>query len=176
LITFSFKQDKAIEAVLYVVGELGGLDIGLLSEVLYKADKVHLCKYGRFIYGETYAAIPSGIAAMNVFGLILSLSANNNAQLPFKIGNGKVIGLRESDMDELSESDLDCLSEGIGAYHLGKERLGTWDNAWCKANGQINTNKRFYEIQVEDIARQCEGADDLLDYLKEMNDIEAIWR
>jgi hypothetical protein len=178
VIRFAFRQDKAIEAILYVINEIEGLDGNWLSAILYKADKVHLVKYGRFIYGETYAAMRDTVVAMNMMGLIISTASPDDPQLPFKVRDRKLVALREANLDELSESDKDCLSEGIAIYFLGKEQLNPCcDNAWQKAKNKTSSmGKRICEIQVEDIVKNFKDADSILDYLKENSKLEAMWQ
>ncbi len=50
-----FKQDIAIQAILYILQRMGGMcDIHRCHKILYFADNEHLSKYGRSITGDAY--------------------------------------------------------------------------------------------------------------------------
>ena len=50
-----FKQNVAIQAVLYILQQMGGVcDIHKCHKILYFADNEHLSKYGRSITGDSY--------------------------------------------------------------------------------------------------------------------------
>ena len=52
-----FKQDIAIQAILYILQRMGGTcDIHRCCKILYFADNEHLSKYGRSITGDAYYA------------------------------------------------------------------------------------------------------------------------
>lgn len=56
-----FKYDKAVNAILYSLQQLGGkTDMHKLCKILYYADQRHLSMYGRSITGDTYIAMQFG--------------------------------------------------------------------------------------------------------------------
>ena len=63
--TSNFDQ-AALAAVLYVAHRLPHSTLHTLSKVLYFADRKHLERYGRFIFGDTYIAMKFG-PVLNIF-------------------------------------------------------------------------------------------------------------
>jgi hypothetical protein len=170
LIKFAFKKDKAIEAILYVINYMNGLDGAWLYDILYSADKLHLEKYGRFIFGETYGATTVQVIPLNIMKLIYAkdtelFSAINSY-------NGWIEALKGCNKDLLSESDIECLEQSADSYNIG---IHSYDEAWKKAR-QRNPKIHINDIYIEDIASQFKDGSDLLDYLKEIGELEAIWR
>jgi len=172
LIQFTFKKDKAIEAILYIVNEVNGLDVVLLSDILYKADKLHLEKWGRFIFGESYQAMSLGVIPSNAFKLIVSKGFD--ADNPLKFDNGHITALRKADVDRLSQSDTECLDEAIRLCCRCNE-ADSKDEAWRKAWNSADNKKVIVDIPVEYIVEQFKNSEILLDYLKEIDAIEALW-
>lgn len=118
---FEFDPEKALEALVYVVGRVPQGDMYKALKVLYIADKLHLGRYGRFIYGESYAALPHGPVPQNAYDAVRVLSGER-ARSAFsesllreaieRSGN-RLIARRAPDIDALSRSDAECLDEAI---------------------------------------------------------------
>ena len=65
-----FKQDIAIQAILYIVKQMGGkCDIHKCHKILYFADNEHLSKYGRSIIGDTYVRMDFGPVPTCIYDL-----------------------------------------------------------------------------------------------------------
>jgi hypothetical protein len=126
-----FDSDKAINAILFVAKRLGGnaADLYCALKTAYFADRIHLSRYGRFIFGDTYRRIEYGPVPRNLFAMIGHLrkgkgwaSGKPKAEGFLKVGGTKkkptIIALVEPDLDWFSESDLECLNEAIEECRL----------------------------------------------------------
>lgn len=109
---FTLNKEKAINSLLFVVNQLEKADKHKTYKILYFADQKHLLRYGRPIIGDTYMK-------MN-FGPVPSFVKNivdepiEGLEKVVSIYNRYIIKpLRESNIDFLSESDIECLSESI---------------------------------------------------------------
>lgn len=106
-------------------------------KVFYLADKLHMERYGRFIFDDQYSAMSKGPVPSSAYDLIKSIRSRQ--ALPFSIEapvdldeNHQVTPLRDADEDVFSGSDLICLDEVI---ELSKKvDLGnlSHDDAWKK--------------------------------------------
>ncbi|OFJ23079.1 hypothetical protein BFX32_00970 [Vibrio cholerae] len=104
-------------------------------KVFYLADKLHMERYGRFIFEESYSAMAKGPVPSMAYDLIKSI--RDGKDLPFSIeppvtlGSNHIVTVqRQADEDLFSGSDLLCLDEVI---QLSKnEDLGdlSHDDAW----------------------------------------------
>lgn len=138
---FTFEPEKALEALLYAAKHTPDHDLYKTLKVLYVADKLHLSRYGRFIYGETYARLPLGPVPQSAYDVVRSVTEPWRRT---KFGREKVlealdrkgttlIPKREPDVLELSKSDVECLDEAIAELRdLGINRIKekTHDSAW----------------------------------------------
>jgi uncharacterized phage-associated protein len=114
---------KAVEVLLYVTTRVPNLYHAL--KVLYFADKQHLARYGRFIYGDTYVAMRHGPVPSAAYDVLKE--ARGDALCPtgchaeelFAPEGNEFFPRRDADLDMLSESDIECLDEAIAEYgHL----------------------------------------------------------
>jgi uncharacterized phage-associated protein len=164
-ITFQFNREKAIETILYLSSRISDSDIYGICKLLYLADKTHLEKYGRFIFGETYCAMKNGATPSNVYDLFKEASEKPLAEL--EINGHQVIALRDANLDCLSDSDIECLDQVIsvwGNVPNWQRKNAAHDDAWGKAWEQRG-NKGSVTISVESIAELFDEFDDLIDYL-----------
>jgi uncharacterized phage-associated protein len=119
--TRRYDPDKAVHALAYVIGELGGVaDMYTLLKIIFFADKLHLARYGRFIFGETYIAMKAGPVPSGAYDAIKQ--ARGDGELSrlhplvddfLAVEGNNVYALRKPDLDYLSQSNLECLNEVI---------------------------------------------------------------
>jgi uncharacterized phage-associated protein len=104
-------------------------------KVFYLADKLHMERYGRFIFDESYSAMKKGPVPSTAYDLIKVIRSGQ--ELPFSIqspvtldSNHMVTATRQADEDLFSGSDLLCMDEVIKLSE--SEDLGelSHDNAW----------------------------------------------
>jgi uncharacterized phage-associated protein len=106
-------------------------------KVFYLADKLHMEKFGRYIFDENYLALAKGPVPAKAFTMIQELCKFDKLMCelasPVRIDGYKVVVLRKCDDQFFSESDLECIDEII-ALSATKD-LGdlSHDEAWNKA-------------------------------------------
>jgi uncharacterized phage-associated protein len=117
---FTFDAPKAIQAILYVANRLRQpADMYWVLKSLYFADKHHLHRYGRFIFGYRYVAMRHGPLPSGAYDLCkIARGEGPLLQCPevcsaFSMDGNHIIPLMDASADVFSESDLECLDEGI---------------------------------------------------------------
>lgn len=117
-----FKKDETINAVLYIVEQMGGhVDIHKLSKTLYFADSSHLSKYGRSITGDVYIKMKYGPVPSQTDDILKAVRGDSFfsfAADEFKayfhfINDRTIVANRKADLDFLSDSDIECLDAAI---------------------------------------------------------------
>jgi uncharacterized phage-associated protein len=118
--SFRFNEKKALNALLYVLQ--GADNLYNIMKVFYFADKKHLSKYGRFIYGDHYIAMKSGQVPSTLYDMIKFVGGegsgfNEKVKDSFYIENKyKIKPKKEADLNVLSESEKECLKESVEKY------------------------------------------------------------
>lgn len=164
-ITFEFNRTKAIESILYLAKRVAGSDVYGICKLLYLVDKTSLEKYGRFVFGESYYAMKEGATPSNSYDLLKEVAQTPISEL--RIDGNQVIPLRDSNLDYLSESDIECLDQIINLFgHVPNwaRRREAHDAAWAEAWGNRGS-KGSVEMPIESIAELLEDSDNLIDYL-----------
>lgn len=164
-IVFQFNQEKAIEAILYLAQRVTDADVYGISKLLYLVDKTSLEKYGRFVFGESYAAMKEGPVPSNAYDL-LKLATKEPVNGLLVKGN-QIVSLRDPDLDLLSESDIECLDQIILVYgHVPNwfRARDAHDDAW-KKSWEKRGSKKSIKMPVESIAKLLADSNELVDYL-----------
>jgi uncharacterized phage-associated protein len=162
---FEFNQTKAIEAILYLSPRITDSDVYGICKLLYLTDKTSLEKYGRFLYGETYAAMVNGPTPSKVYDLLKE--AVDTPFSDFKLEGHQIIPLRPANLDHLSESDIECLDQIIALYGNvpnWKRKIDSHDTAWQKVWDKRGSKKSVI-MPVTTIAEVLNDSSDLIDYL-----------
>jgi uncharacterized phage-associated protein len=143
----SFDPEKATEAILYVSSRVG--DMYATLELLYLADKLHLYRYGRFLFGDGHYALPHGPAPQGAYDLLRFVrgASQNESQYEyepalkaFAIEGNTIRALRDVDASLFSESDEECLNEVIsefGSAGFARPKAATHDDASTSHCGLI---------------------------------------
>jgi antitoxin SocA-like protein len=163
-IQFSFERDKAIEAILYLARRAKEPDFHSINKILYVADKISLERYGRFICGDSYCAMEWGPVPSNTYDL---MKYGAGPSSPFEADEYIIKTSRDANLEEFSESDIECLDEGltfIGNSSFNERHNKTADLAYRKAWAQRG-NGRSVPIKIEDIAELLENSRELVDHL-----------
>jgi len=167
MLRFTFDEERALEALLYVV-ERGCTNLYHALKVLYFADKEHLGQYGRFITGDRYIAMAKGPVPSAVYDMVkwvrgdgcVAVSSRVESALSVR-GRVTLHALRGAELDALSESDVECLDSAIAHYsHLPH---GTLMDA--SHDPAFKSTKRNAEIPLELIARELPDGEEVLAYL-----------
>lgn len=172
-----FDPVKALEAILYVAERAGTSLYGTLK-LLYVADKFHLERYGRLIFGEDYSAMQWGPVPSHAYDIVKAVrnDQDQDATRAFAMKGDAFELKRPADIEELSETDRECLDEAIETYgnldFNGFKRL-THDSAWDAAWNSPTRRAGSVPIPIASIASQMPNAQRLVQYLSDPHPGEA---
>ena len=176
-----FKRDIAIQAILYIVQEMGGVcDIHKCHKILYFADNEHLSKYGRSITGDAYVRMDWGPVPTCIYDLLKAVRGDSffAAQVSdirenlFHFVNKKDIRATAApDMDYLSQTDREMLDKYI-------QKLKNWDfqqvpeasHGFAWSNTQRNS-----EISVRDRLTELGDSDEYIRFVEEQMQAEEVF-
>ena len=173
MLRFKFNIDIAISALLYVADTLISLhdrrckpDFHKIFKILYFADQKHILTYGRPIIGDQYIAMKDGPVPSNIYDILKIVRGDtlfchdmDEFKRIFDVkSNHYVYPKRKADLDELSESNLECINKSIEENkYLSFKQLRDKshdDEAYRKAT-------KDDKIHFDEIAK-AGGADDSL--------------
>jgi uncharacterized phage-associated protein len=166
-----FNPEKAVNAVLYVAARLGTpADVYASLKAIYFADKDHLDRFGRTMFGESYYAMEHGPVPSATYDLVKSVggrvpyaAAFPGASDALFADHTKIYAKREADLDCFSRSELLSLDKGIELVRgksFSEIKKMSHDQAWKRAdhNG---------EMSLESIAEMIDESGALLSHLKD---------
>lgn len=163
--TFPFDELKAINVVLFILSKVGKINKHKLAKVLYFADQKHLVKYGRPVIGDTYIAMKNGPVPSTVYDGIKSVDNDRYNFDEFKkslaVKGYNIFPKVDPDMDELSETDIDCILESIlENNNLSFQELcdKSHQEAWHKATANGS-------ICIEEIAKEGGASTEMINYI-----------
>lgn len=165
-----FDRDKALEVILFIAQSLNHPTLHSISKMLYLADKLHLQDYGRLICGDRYIAMEYGPVPSAIYDMMkvadrretLDVDWDELIQEALEVCQGRyIVPKRDSDMDLLAESEVECIQQTIALY--GKKSFGeltdiTHDVAWNET-GENQT------ISIESIVKTLPNAAEVAEYL-----------
>ena len=120
-IRFKFSPAKAQAALHWMVREHPGVDLHTALKACYFADKAHLNKHWRPIFGATYRAMRFGPVPLEIYemakGEAIWLAELGTDQLPWRLDGYRLALVRnaEPDLDVLSETDREEIEAGFAA-------------------------------------------------------------
>jgi len=155
---FKLNKNKSIEALLFVCNHLESADKHKISKILYYADKKHLDKYGRLITGDRYIKMDHGPVPSWIYDVI---KHNADNQQILQVNGFNVKALRKPKLEELSESDIECLKKSIeehGSKNFLQLREESHDETW--ESGSMN--KKFNKDQFLKTFSNKKEIDDFL--------------
>lgn len=165
-----------MEAILYVASR-ARTDLYGTLKLLYVADKFHLERYGRLIYGEDYSAMRWGPVPSSAYDIVKFVRGDRErcrnmlAKGAFSMEGDTFVLHRAPDIDELSPSDMECLDQAIHEFgHLdfaGFKNLthdaawkAAWDDATARSRGSVG-------IPLQSVASQFLDAQRIIQYLSD---------
>ena len=179
--TKSFNKDATMNAVLYIIGKMGGnVDMHKVFKTLYFADMEHLSKYGRSITGDVYIAMDFGPVPSKTDDIFKAVRGDSffsdqagDLKRYFHFHNNYMVHAdMECDMDWLSETDVECLDNSI-AKCKGKnfQQLTAMSHgiAWQQT-------ARNRAISVKDILRESGDSEDYAEYIANGLELENLLR
>lgn len=111
MIKFKINTQKAIETVLWIIHR-GETNVYNIMKILFDAEQYHLNKYGRPITGDKYIAMEYG----TVPSWIYDSTKLRRPGLGFVRTENTLSADRCSDLNYLSESDIEALEHGFKNY------------------------------------------------------------
>jgi uncharacterized phage-associated protein len=166
----TFDAAKAIQAILYVAKRLRQPpDMYWVLKSLYFADKYHLHRYGRFVFGDRYVAMRHGPVPSGAYDLCkIARGESPLLQYPevrraFSMDGNNITPLVDADMDAFSDSDLECLDDGVKECRdlsFGELKSKSHDGAW--QNSDEND-----VMSIESIAALAPDKDTLIEHLQD---------
>jgi len=115
-VSFPYNAQKAAQVILWLLHKHGGrMDRLKLVKLVFLADREHLLKFGRPIVGGEYWNMPLGPLSSELLDHVKG--GLNDVPMPFDVASPCHIETRAAvDEDELSESDMDILTETNKKY------------------------------------------------------------
>ena len=168
-----FKQDVTIQAILYILQEMGGVcDIHKCHKILYFSDNEHLSRWGRSITGDSYIKMEFGPVPSCVYDMLKAVRGDSffAPQVKdirdnlFHFVNQKDIQLTSApDMDYLSESEVEILDKYITKFKsLTFQQVSEISHGYAWSN-----TKRYGEISVRDRLTELGDNDDYINFVEE---------
>jgi uncharacterized phage-associated protein len=177
MLNFRFDERKALAAILYISGKLierhqvskeTKPDMHRISKILYFADRKHLARYGRPILGDHFVAMKDGPVPSKTYDLMKAIKGESpfcnaeNFKASFEVKGFMVHPKQAADMDEFSESDIECINESLQENQdltFGQLRDKSHDWAYNRAS----ENNRISFIAMA----KAEGIDeDMISYIE----------
>ncbi len=166
-----FNHEKAIEVIIYLAERINDPTYHSINKLLYFADKTSLERFGRFICGETYLAMPQGPVPSNVYDLMKE--AVDDGSNGFIVeSQHHVKPLRQANLEKLSDSDIQCLEKMIKLYGdvpYWVKRDVSHDEAYYAA-WNARGNKSSVPMSIKSIAQLLEDSAELIEHLQHNND------
>ncbi|MCR4602246.1 MAG: SocA family protein [Prevotella sp.] len=176
-----FKQDVAIQAILFIVQQMGGkCDIHKCHKILYFADNEHLAKWGRSITGDSYVKMDFGPVPTCIYDLIKAVRGDSYfaSQVDdirknlFHIENNKdIVATSKPDMDYLSETDVEILEKYIQQLEpLDFNEVTRTSHGYAWTNAQQNG-----EISIHDRLKEMGESEDYIHFVEEQLEAEEVF-
>ncbi len=137
---FNLHREKAVNSLLFVISKLEKADTHKTYKILYFADQKHLLKYGRPIVGDTYVKMQYGPVPSFIKDVV-NEEIQGLEEVVAKYNKYFIKPLKEANLDYLSESDIECLTESLEenkdlSFAALTEK--SHDDAYNKANWAID--------------------------------------
>lgn len=176
--TNDFDVDVAVAAASYIAQRAPGrLGMHELAKLLYFADREHLTRYGRMIVGDYYVKMDYGPVPSAVYdGIKAAARPDDEVKRSFigpeladafieafEVNNGhkSITSKAEPDMDQLSESDVECLDWALEQFQgasFGRLTEVSHGPAWTAA-------MKHGPLDVMEIAEENDASEEVLQHL-----------
>jgi hypothetical protein len=164
------RISNSVHTILYILEKLGGNgDFHKIFKIMYFADQKHLSRYGSIISEDQYIAMKNGPVPSMAYDILKALrgqgmhsSDKEKFEKFFKlIESYTVEAIQKPDLDELSESAVECLGEAINenkSFDFDSLTIKSHDKAWDASN-------RDCEIPIILIAEAGGANEEMLKYI-----------
>lgn len=167
-IRFKFAPRKAWSAIHWMARQAPGIDLHTLLKACYFADKAHLNRHDRPIFGATYRAMKFGPVPLEIYemtkGEAYWLAELQAEQYPWVLRGFRlrVEGNEDVDLSVLSESDLEALELGFK-----RSREMTFDERTEATHGPDWQAARLGVMAYEDMLDETPDKAEKVAYLRE---------
>jgi uncharacterized phage-associated protein len=165
MITYRQNHEKILEGLLWIATQAPELDHYWVVKIMFGADKLHVNRYGRPVFGDTYVAMKYGPVPSHALDIInrrlcpesgLPLGAESLHVEPSGMGL-RIVPQRPPHEDVFSGTDLECLRESLTKYRrysfgqLVEETHAepAWVQAW-ESRGDKGSKPMDYLSLLED--------------------------
>lgn len=167
-IRFRFSPQKALAAIHWMVCECQRIDLHTLLKACYFADKEHLNRFNRPIFGAVYRAMKFGPVPVEIYemakGEALWLAELGRDRYPWDLKGYHVVlcDNDEPDMAALSSSDIEALRNGF------QKSIGmTFNERTAATHGPDWQATDLGVMKYEDMIEDSPSRDEVIAYLKE---------
>ncbi len=179
--TYRKNIKKILEGLVWIASNRPGIDHYHALKVFFKADKCHLNKYGRPIFGDNYVAMDFGPVASTTYNiikkdrLICKKEELSNIEKSLQIEqfkNRKILwALRNPDTNFFSRTDIQCLEESLenyGSMSFGQLIRDTHkDPAYKRAWERKPENSRQSKIEFEELIEENNpNREEIIEYMR----------
>lgn len=172
MIRFRFAPAKARAAVQWMLQEArpDSLDLHTILKTCYFADKHHLNRWGRPIFGARYRAMRYGPVPVEIYEMLKGehywLAELGADRFPWSLTGYRVRGENEPpDLDELSRTDLEALEEAFA-----RARDMTFDQRTAATHGPDWQKAQLGWMRYEDmIDPENPRREEILETLEEIS-------
>jgi uncharacterized phage-associated protein len=142
MLRFAFDEKKALEALVFVANEWPGVTAFYAAKVVFFADKEHMNKYGRPVFGDRYIAMDNGPVPSAIYdwfkGNLDRMGDPNGIASSIELNrDGRYVtakASREPAMEFLSPSDVVAIRNAIAfcrQHSVGElSRISHDEPAW----------------------------------------------
>ncbi len=167
-IRFRFAVRKAYAAIEWMVVQKPGLDLHTLLKACYFADKDHLNKHERPIFGATYKALPFGPVPLEIYDMAkcepLSLADMGIERFPWRLEGFRLQPDTNAvvELGSLSASDQESLT-----YGFRRSNSMTFDQRTAETHGRDWQAARLGIMNYEDFIDDGPHKAELVDRLRQ---------
>lgn len=168
VIRFKFSPAKTRAAIHWMLRDYQGADLHTILKACYFADKAHLNKYGRPIFGATYRAMKFGPVPIEVYemakGEPLWLAELGATRYPWHL-DGYQLFLEDNDIPDLSvlsDSDFEELQNGFN-----QSRSMTFNERTAATHGSDWQAADLGFMRYEDMIEESSTKNETILYLRE---------
>lgn len=147
-IHFKFAAAKARVAIHWMLQQHPRLDLHTILKTCYFADKDHLNKFGRPVFGASYRAMRFGPVPLEIYEMLkgesLWLAETRAERFPWALEGYSVRRTENSapNLDVMSDTDMECLTKALAMsvnMNFNERTAATHGSDWQAADlGMMN--------------------------------------
>lgn len=168
MVRYKFAPAKARAAIHWMLRQQQNIDLHTLLKAVYFADKGHLNKFGRPIFGARYRAMKFGPVPVEIYEMAKSepmwLAELGAEKFPWDLHGYHLVltGNDDPDLSVLSQTDLDELKSGLersASLNFNARTEATHGRDWQAAE--------LGWMRYEDMLDETADKEDRISYLRD---------